>query len=501
MNNRIDNSSSGATAVAVSPKTSEAKKRKRSCDVGQEGTDKRTRVTDEASLLGAIGGVVREVTLPVPTPAVEVLADDPGYDGGSEFDEYEGFEEMVKRLNPNVLSITCTPLDTLAEARRGVDVSPESGRAHFALAEELVKAGEMEEAWAEYRNAADNYGGDFDLLLSVGRVFVRAERDEEALACYGEVKDKEGMPVKGIYMALAGAYASCGKMEEAWGYYRSAANSHEGDIDFLFEIGKIFALGDQFEDAITCLNVVLRVNPNYLDADTYLKMSYLGVLGSKPEDPEANYYLGEFSFVEEDFAEAFEYLSCVRGDLCESFWFNYYMGCSLYALERYDEAMVYFQGLREKGEGRDVKGLYAATTECIQRLGSVDEREEYFRKAVRLEPENPEALNNLCVFLNEQRRSNEAVMVMRKIQRLMPDVFWSNYSMYFLLKSQVPKYTTTKVSVNKWQSQVLLVVDEMEKRRRIEEQQEFLYRAVKALCDELIPQIEASRGNKVKGVL
>jgi len=273
-----------------------------------------------------------------------------------------GLGGMTWARNVDYRTAVALWLDTVAKA-------PDNDRAHFALADALLKQGRYDEAIAQYREALRLYPGN-----------TVARRD--LAAAYND---------RGV--ALAGQ----GRLAEALEEFREALRTRPDYGDAHDNVGVMLAQQGRFDQALPEFQEALRLNPD----DNLAKNNLRELLGKQ----------GLVKDTTQEFREA---LRLNPNDVSAAFK----LANALADQGRYDEAIEAY---------RTVLRLDPRNSEAHNNLGTVyrkkgrlDDAVAEFQSALRLNPADALAAFNLGSLLDATGHLDEAAQALRMATRLAP---------------------------------------------------------------------------------
>jgi tetratricopeptide (TPR) repeat protein len=156
------------------------------------------------------------------------------------------------------------------------------------------------------------------------------------------------------------------------------------------------------------------------------KASYLEVARLDPTYPSIWLIIGNMALRLREFNEAFEYYER-QAELQPSSQLYVFMGVTLETLGRMDEARAAFE------RALVLDGRHAMAYENLSRLhmndGNLEDAVTYARRALELEPDNPEFRYTLALHLVQSGRLDEGIRYLEEVVRVLPSHHRAHYNL------------------------------------------------------------------------
>lgn len=267
-----------------------------------------------------------------------------------------------------------------------------------------------------------------ELLLNSGRYL-------EAARLYEQLKKKNvDMPGINLSERLAEVYSAGAAYEEAIPYYEEAISSHHSP-ELLFGHGYAAFQVGRYKTAISTLEELLAMDPDYFSA--YLLLSEAHAMleqheraytvitdGIKRDTFEKEYYLvagklavklGNIEAAEDHLRQAIaldpEYMEAL-----------YTLMSILHHEERDEEVIELFELLNK--EGNDWPAILPFAAEAYARNEQFERAYEIYTLAYTEHKDDPSFLENYVYFLMEEGKREEAIEILKQLQKLSPDLRW-----------------------------------------------------------------------------
>jgi tetratricopeptide (TPR) repeat protein len=260
---------------------------------------------------------------------------------------------------------------------------------HFTLGALLLAGNQFKPAQLELEKANALQPDKFEILETLGQAYLRtAAYDKARLVLSRALKLQPNSP-DALYL-LAQAYSAQKKPVDALDLLVRAHKLAPDNADVTFLLARESMTQNYFEDAIPLLESGLRIAPERPDLRAALGESYF--MSGKPEKA-----IAEFQALLQVDPSARSYA---------------FMGLSYRNLGRFDEARKYFEaGLKKDPHNAP----------CLFNMGYIEARqgnhtraEEFLQQALRYKPDLPEALLELANLRIENKRFQEAAILLRK---------------------------------------------------------------------------------------
>ena len=202
------------------------------------------------------------------------------------------------------------------------------------------------------------------------------------------------------------------------------------DAELLYDRAGIYINMERYNDAIADLTQATELEPNKKEyhallGDTYFRTGDVGhsykaferVIELDDKDKEAYMKLGEIAFYSKDYDRAMEHLSKVTADDPNNQNALFMKGFIYKEAEDTAKAAYYF---------RKVIELYPEYEPAYEELGFMYANHgsalavEYLNTAIRLEPNNTQALYGLAMYFQEKKKMDEAEQLYNRITEIDP---------------------------------------------------------------------------------
>lgn len=141
--------------------------------------------------------------------------------------------------------------------------------------------------------------------------------------------------------------------------------------------------------------------------DRYLELTaeeLLELEPHSPSDPDLLILIGKNYLKQHEFVKCYDYYSrALDADPTDGFS-HLYMGNLFFFISDYDSALRHFENAKELMP--DVACAYWCIADILNAQGYWSRTEEYYRKAVEVEPENADAQRRLDRWLEKRRQEN-----------------------------------------------------------------------------------------------
>jgi tetratricopeptide (TPR) repeat protein len=266
---------------------------------------------------------------------------------------------------------------------------------HSALGAVLGSEKQYRMAQVEFEKANALQPETFEILYNLGQAYLRnRELAKAELVLNRAVKLKPESP-DALYL-LAQVYSDQSKAVDALDLLARAHKLAPENTDVIFLLARVSMTQNYFEDAVPLLESGLKIAPQRADLHAALGESYF--MSGKTE-------------------KAIEVFKTLVG-LDPSARSYAFLGLSYRHLGRFDEARKYFQ----EGLTQDPRN-----PSCLFNMGFIEGRqgnnaaaEDYFHKALKFNPDFPDALLELANLRIESKRYEEAAQLLRRYVKVSP---------------------------------------------------------------------------------
>lgn len=298
-------------------------------------------------------------------------------------------------------------LDQLEEAerhlRRAVQADPRSTTAHQNLAEALRKQERYAEAVESYRAvlAVDDsfalaYAGMGTALFGAQRYAEAVTAMERALSLQPELPTAAS-----LHNYLGRANSELNRLDEAARHFLHAIEIEPASVEPLFDLAKLRFRQGRDADARQLLDRAREMRPN--DPATLHNLAETLRTQGRYEEAVAGYRLA--LEIDAEFAPSHAGL-----------------GIALFQWQRYEEAIAALEHALDLQPALPIAGSspYVFLGRAAQQLGR-PEADEYFARAIQVDPRDHEALDHLAMARFGQQRYEEALTLYRTMVDITPD--------------------------------------------------------------------------------
>jgi len=202
------------------------------------------------------------------------------------------------------------------------------------------------------------------------------------------------------------------------------------DAELLYDRAGVYVNLERYNDAIIDLNKAIEIKPekkeyHALLGDTYFRLgdmehsykAFEAVVTLDPNDKEGYLKLGEIAFYSKDYDRAMDHLSKVTADDPNNQNALFMKGFIYKETEDTANAAFYF---------RKVIDLYPEYEPAYEELGFMYANlgnalaVEYLTTAIRLDPNNTQAMYGLAMYFQGKQRMDEAEELYRRITEINP---------------------------------------------------------------------------------
>jgi tetratricopeptide (TPR) repeat protein len=155
-----------------------------------------------------------------------------------------------------------------------VRADPGNPDLRVAVADAYLKDGRPRDALTQYEEALRLDDQRIDALYGMGLAYYQlGELDQAGAAFQTVVKLNQDNPMQALDRRLQGAHyylglvlREQGRLDNAINEFRIALGLNRADADTLVELGRTFALKEQWEDAVAAFEVAVAYVPDYVEA-------------------------------------------------------------------------------------------------------------------------------------------------------------------------------------------------------------------------------------------
>ena len=213
------------------------------------------------------------------------------------------------------------------------------------------------------------------------------------------------------YYNLGTIFQDKKRNDEAISCYQKALEINPIDTDAYYNLGRVFQEKGQLDEAMTCYQKALQINPNL--ADAYNNIG--NILLEKRQLDEAMICYQKALQIDPAFYKAY-----------------HNMGSILHKKGQLDEAINCYQ--KALGLNANDEKVCVELGHAFQEKGQLDEAITYYQKAIQINPSEPTAYINLALAYQNTGQNNKAREYFEKALHLNPDLVL--YNNLFLMQSK-----------------------------------------------------------------
>jgi tetratricopeptide (TPR) repeat protein len=350
--------------------------------------------------------------------------------------------------------------------RHTIAASPQCWMAHNNLAAELKRQGRINEAINTYRKALQIKPDFEEAFFNLGNALAAQGRRGEAIKYYYEALRIDPDSVE-VHVNLGNALAAQGRYNEALSHYHDALRIKPDFEEAYYNMGKAMADQGKTADAIKYYYEALRIRPDFEEAHYNLANAlieqgkvaeainhYYEALRVRPDFVEVHISLGNILAAQGKYDEAVIHYSKALQIAPDSAEVHNNLGAALIREGKIDAGVVHFsEALRIRPDYVDAQNnlknvleaqeritdkaikkiqeslntaqenpaLYYQLGNLYRKKGKLNEAIDQYKKAVSIQPQFTEALNNLAAAYFTTGEYNKSISVFKKIIGLQPD--------------------------------------------------------------------------------
>jgi len=283
---------------------------------------------------------------------------------------------------------------------RALLIQPDSPEALANFAAALQELGRPDAAIGYYERALAIAPGMQDARYGLAICLEASGKSEAAVTCYEAILRVEPGQAEANYN-LAKLLAQLGRPGDAIARYSAAVAADPDFAEANYELGKLLASGNGAEQAVNCFRRALDVDPDYTDARLALGKALLqldrndealaafhAVLAIEPDHPDALTGIGNVLDRKWLYPEAIEYYRRVLARSPEHPDGMAGMANSLRQTGQHAEALEIARRLDALKP--DLAAVASILGRILAEMGSIEEAEAQYRRAVQLAPGRPE---------------------------------------------------------------------------------------------------------------
>ncbi len=334
--------------------------------------------------------------------------------------------------------------DSITLFRHAIAVTTDNTLAHVDLGQALDKAGQVEEAKAEFFTALKLEPNSASTLTGLGTLYVHEKDLTNALSYFNSALSKQPffgdahynlanlLAAEGRRLAGEGnLVAAESKFAEAAGHYAQSLNYNPNAPDAENNFGAVLVALGKPGEAVDHFKATLRLKPNFPEAQAQLggaylmlghsglaKIHYAEAIRINPNFAHAHLKLGLIEAAEGHLEPAIsQFLETIKLEPTNAVAY-YNLGAAYQAGNQLDKAFEGFsEAVRLKPGDAETQGRLAGV---LARQGKLDESIKYYREAVRLKPEDALLRGHMAAVLMVQGKFEPAMESYREAIRLKP---------------------------------------------------------------------------------
>ena len=288
----------------------------------------------------------------------------------------------------------------------------------FNRANELYSANCLDEAEQLYRRILEAVPENSDVLNMMGLTAQAKGLHKEAVSYFLQAIKSAPNHIA-LYFNLAVSYQESKKYVQAIEAYKKVLALNPNIKEAYNNLAAVYEQTGKVQDAVETYQNALKLDENYVDAKVNLAVLNKDIFELEklsklyPDSELVFYYLALHYFNEKDFAKALEYVV---------------MADTLYENSADIKLLKAKTNLELKNNKEAITDFYRCLqlnpkcVEALVNLADLEEKEEYYLKALDLEPDNLAAHSNYANLLYKQKRNLEALEEYRKAVILNPDL-------------------------------------------------------------------------------
>jgi Flp pilus assembly protein TadD len=311
-------------------------------------------------------------------------------------------------------------------SRQAPSGSPKSDK--VAAAKALYKAGDIKGAIKAFQELDTPQHDNVEVQAWLGFLFLQDKRPQEAIPPL-EVAAKARPNDLEVNTNLGGAYLGAGNPEKALTQYQYVEKLSPKLAQIPYNIGTIYLqlkrypeAANAFQRAITLdpkdafsinnLGIALeRVGQKIPAAETYTRASNLS-----PGDANFARNAGLAWYVASDYSQAVAFMVRSRQDGNKDVDLGLSLADAYTRLQKRNEALLVYKTLVDSQKGKAPFWFNVAVLES--QVGNLKNAEEAYRKALSLDPNDLDTLNNLAMMLYKKGSYSEAETLFDRLSGL-----------------------------------------------------------------------------------
>jgi tetratricopeptide (TPR) repeat protein len=301
--------------------------------------------------------------------------------------------------------------------KHALEIRPGDTEARFIYGELLYEDGKLDDAYAELKRVVAAQPRNIPARKAL--VLIHAARgagEELAQELEGLVAlDPDDINAR---LDLASAYQRIGETDKAITAYQGVLEHNGRHVAATKFLGDLYRGKGDFDKAADQYRAVMKLAPNdprpyFLLGSTYVEAGRDGKAEAIFQEaqrfgrysPEAWNNLGAISYRKGDISKALVYLERAVQKLPRRPKVHYNLGLALSAAQKRDRALTELR-MAASLDPEDAEIRYALGV-VLLRQGHLDEAAREFREAVNRKPDHQDALHNLAILEELQRRIGE----------------------------------------------------------------------------------------------
>lgn len=161
--------------------------------------------------------------------------------------------------------------EALENFQAAVRITPQAVPDRMNLAHALFDKGDLQDALMQYSNVVQQESQSFDAVHGMGMCYEKLNNSGKAEECFRRALQLE--PDNAVANASLGRVLfALNRIDESMTYYMRSVTEFSGNPDTQLQLGLLFAMRGNRQDAAKHVNEALRINPNLQEAQEALKL-------------------------------------------------------------------------------------------------------------------------------------------------------------------------------------------------------------------------------------
>ncbi|MBM4137690.1 MAG: tetratricopeptide repeat protein [Nitrospira sp.] len=314
----------------------------------------------------------------------------------------------------------------------------------IALAFKHYQAGNLQQAQDIYNEILQKNPQDSGIMYLLGIIYYQEGNYDLAIEYIRKALEFNPLSDAYAYFYLGNALKNKKQFDEAITCYQRALQMNPQLIEAYHNLAWIFQEKNQTDEAITYYQKALNLNPAL--ADAYYNLGtifqdrkqfddaitfYQKALEIDPTLADAYYNLGILFQQRKQFDKAIEFHQKALQFNCDLIDAYFNLGTSYENKKQYDEAIAHYQKALQLNP--DLLYAYNNLGNIYKEMGRFDEAIEYFHLAINHNPNYVIAFLNLGGVLKDLGRIEEAEIYYRQALQIKPDCSYCYDGLLFLM--------------------------------------------------------------------